>query len=56
MSGHDDEGRADPGKRGPGYLWRPGASPQDDPLHLVVALVIGSILVGSIIAALVLGR
>lgn len=42
----DDEER-----RSPGYLWRPGSSPQDDPLHLVVAIVIGLVVVGSILLA-----
>lgn len=37
----------------PGYLWRPGSSPQDNPLHIVVAVVIGLILVGSITLALI---
>lgn len=37
----------------PGYLWRPGASPQDNPLHLVVAIVIALVVIGSIVLALV---
>ena len=50
------ERRKASGERGPGYLWRPGSSREDDPLHLVVALVIGLIVLGSLVAALVLGR
>ncbi len=37
----------------PGYLWRPGSSPANHPLHLVVALVIGLILVGCLVLAVV---
>lgn len=37
----------------PGYLWRPGSSPQDNPLHIVVAVVIGLIIIGSVVLALV---
>jgi hypothetical protein len=36
-----------------GYLWRPGSSPQDNPLHVVVAVVIGLILIGVVVLALV---
>jgi hypothetical protein len=38
-------------KRSAGYLWRPGSSPQDDPLHIVVAVVICLIIVGAVVAA-----
>lgn len=37
----------------PGYLWRPGSSPQDNPLHIVVAVVIGLIMIGAVVLALV---
>lgn len=37
----------------PGYLWRPGSSPQDNPLHIVVAVVICLILVGVVVLAVV---
>lgn len=37
----------------PGYVWRPGSSPQDNPLQLVVAIVVVSVLVGSIVLAIV---
>ncbi|WP_156388760.1 hypothetical protein [Nocardioides sp. Root140] len=36
----------------PGYLWRPGSSPQDNPLHIVVAIVIGLVLVGVVVLAM----
>jgi hypothetical protein len=39
-------------KPSPGYLWRPGSSPQDNPLQIVVAVVIGLILVGVVLLAL----
>lgn len=39
----------------PGYLWRPGSSPQDRPLLVVVAVVITLVLVGSIVLALAFG-
>lgn len=39
-------------KPSPGYLWRPGCSPQDNPLHLVVAVAIVLILVGAVLLAL----
>lgn len=35
----------------PGYLWRPGSSPQDNPLHIIVAIVIGLVVVGAVLAA-----
>lgn len=38
-------------KRSPGYLWRPGSSPQDNPMHLTVAIVIGLVVVGSVLLA-----
>ena len=41
-----------PTVRSAGYLWRPGRSPQDDPLHLTVALVIAAVIVGSVLLAL----
>jgi hypothetical protein len=37
----------------PGYLWRPGSSPQDNPLHIVVAVVISLIVIGVVVLALV---
>lgn len=40
-------------KPSPGYLWRPGSSPQDNPLHVVVAIVIGLIVIGVVVLALV---
>lgn len=36
----------------PGYLWSPGSSPRDNPLHIVVAVVIGLILSGVLVLAL----
>ncbi|GAA3526701.1 hypothetical protein AFL01nite_04560 [Aeromicrobium flavum] len=30
----------------PGYLWRPGSSPQDNSLLLVVAVVIALVIIG----------
>ncbi len=39
----------------PGYLWRPGASPQDRPLLIVVAAVIALVLIGSIVLAVIAG-
>ncbi len=39
-------------KPSPGYLWRPGSSPQDNPLQVVVAVVIGLVLVGVVVLAL----
>lgn len=35
----------------PGYLWRPGSSPQDNRLQIVVAVVIGLIVLGSVLIA-----
>jgi hypothetical protein len=37
----------------PGYLWRPGSAPQDNPLLLTVAIVIAVILVGSVLMGIV---
>jgi hypothetical protein len=36
----------------PGYLWRPGSSPQDNPLHVTVAVVIGLIMLGVVVLAI----
>ena len=36
----------------PGYLWRPGSSPQDNPLHITVAIVIGLVVVGAVLLAI----
>lgn len=36
----------------PGYLWRPGSSPQDNPLHITVAVVIGLIMLGVVVLAI----
>lgn len=36
----------------PGYLWRPGSSPQDNPLHITVAVVIGVIVLGVVVLAI----
>ena len=40
-------------KHSPGYLWRPGSSPQDNPLQIVVTIVIGLVIVGAVVLALV---
>lgn len=36
----------------PGYLWRPGSSPRDNPLHITVAVVIGLVVVFAVAAAI----
>ena len=36
----------------PGYLWRPGSSPQDNPLHITVAIVTGLIVIGVVVLAI----
>lgn len=38
----------------PGYLWRPGSSPQDNPLLVVVAIVISAVVVGAVVLAILL--
>lgn len=43
----------DKDKQFPGYLWRPGSSPQDNPLQLVVGVVILLIVIGVIVLAVV---